>query len=51
MRNNYLPFDALKYGFSPLHVRLRALDWFLKTETYGVFMYHEARLVNTVYQL
>ena len=34
---------ALRYGFSPLHVRLRALDWFLKTRTYSDFKYHEAR--------
>ena len=35
--------EALRYGFSPLHVRLRAMDWFLKTRTYGDFKYHEAR--------
>ena len=34
---------ALRYGFSPLHVRLRSLDWFLKCYTYGAFKYHEAR--------
>ena len=35
--------DALKYGFSPLHVRLRSFDWFLKTRTYRDVRYHEAR--------
>ena len=37
--------DALKFGFSPLHVRLRSFDWFLKTRTYSDVRYHEARLV------
>ena len=35
--------NALRYGFSPLHVRLRAIDWFLKTKLNGDFKYHEAR--------
>ena len=34
---------ALRYGFSPLHVRMRALDWFLKTKLNSDFKYHEAR--------
>ena len=34
---------ALKYGFSPLHARMRALDWFLKTRLNSDFKYHEAR--------
>ena len=27
-------FEALKYGFSPLHCQLRCFDWFLKAKTY-----------------
>ena len=38
--------EALKYGFSPLHVRLRSLEWFLKCKTYSDFQYHEARYVK-----
>ena len=34
---------ALKYGFSPLHVKLRSFEWFLKCKTYSDFKYHEAR--------
>ena len=34
---------ALRYGFSPLHVRMRAFDWFLKAKLNSDFQYHEAR--------
>ena len=34
---------ALRYGFSPLHARMRAMDWFLKTKLNSDFKYHEAR--------
>ena len=40
---NFFPID--KDGFSPLHVAMRAFDWFLKTRTYGNFKYHEARYI------
>ena len=32
---NIKNFEALKFGFSPLHCLLRSFDWFIKAKTYS----------------